>query len=41
MVTESQIGSVIPIGVTFLNGMGSYSNDEGFSVVSDFGLDAS
>ena len=38
VVTESQIGSVIPIGVTFLNGMGSYSNDEGdFLVVSDFG----
>ena len=37
VVTEDQIGSVIPIGVTFLNGMGSYSNDAGdFLVISDF-----
>ena len=36
VVSEGQIG-FIPIGVTFLNGMGSYSNDVGISVVSDFG----
>ena len=38
VVSEGQIGSVIPLGVTFLNGMGSFSSDGGdFLVVSDFG----